>query len=75
MARILKRRALAAGLDPADLSGHSLRSGLATSAAKAGKNDRAIMRQGRWRSRGMVDRYVRDAKLLDDDNAASGIGL
>jgi len=75
VARILKRRALAAGLDPADLSGHSLRSGLATSAAKAGKNDRAIMRQGRWRSRGMVDRYVRDAKLLDDDNAASGIGL
>lgn len=39
------------------------------------EQDRAIMRQGRWRSRGMVDRYVRNAKLLDEDNAASGIGL
>lgn len=66
---------MAAGLDPADLSGHSLRSGLVTSAPKAGKNDRAIMRQGRWRSRAMVDRYVRDAKLLDGDNAVSWIGL
>lgn len=26
-------------------------------------------------SRTMVDRYVRDAKLLDDDNATAGIGL
>ena len=75
VARIIKRTALRAGLDPAELAGHSLRSGLATSAAKAGKNDRAIMRQGRWRSRAMVDRYVREAKLLDEDNAASGIGL
>jgi len=48
---------------------------LATSAAKAGKSDRAIMRQGRWTSRSTVDRYVRDAQLLDSDNAASGIGL
>ncbi|MEZ4339082.1 MAG: site-specific integrase [Sandaracinaceae bacterium] len=75
VARIVKRAALRAGLDPADFAGHSLRAGLATSAAKAGKNDRAIMRQGRWRSRAMVDRYVRDAKLLDEDNAAAGIGL
>jgi len=29
--------------------------------------------RGRWRSRGMVDRYVRAAKLLDEDNAASGM--
>jgi integrase len=75
VARIVKRTALAAGLDPAPYSGHSLRAGLATSAAKAGKRDRAIMKQGRWRSRAMVDRYVRDATLIDDDNAASGIGL
>lgn len=75
VARIVKRAALRAGLDPSDFAGHSLRAGLATSAAKAGKNDRAIMRQGRWRSRAMVDRYVRDAKLLDEDNAAAGIGL
>jgi integrase len=75
VARIVQRTALAAGLDPALYAGHSLRAGLATSAAKAGKRDRAIMKQGRWRSRAMVDRYVRDATLIDDDNAAAGIGL
>ena len=75
VARIVQRTALRAGLDPARYAGHSLRAGLATSAAKAGKRDRAIMKQGRWRSRAMVDRYVRDATLLDDDNAAAGIGL
>ena len=75
VARIVKRTALRAGLDPAPYAGHSLRAGLATSAAKAGKRDRAIMKQGRWRSRAMVDRYVRDATLIDDDNAAAGIGL
>lgn len=75
VARIVKRTALRAGLDPASYAGHSLRAGLATSAAKAGKRDRAIMKQGRWRSRAMVDRYVRDATLIDDDNAAAGIGL
>lgn len=75
IARIVKRTALRAGLDPAPSAGHSLRAGLATSAAKAGKRDRAIMKQGRWRSRAVVDRYVRDATLIDDDNAAAGIGL
>jgi site-specific recombinase XerD len=36
LARIIKRLARAAGLDPAVFSGHSLRSGLATSAAEGG---------------------------------------
>jgi integrase len=75
VARIVKRNALAAGLDPSRFAGHSLRAGLATQAAKNGKTDRAIMRQGRWAGRAMVDRYVRDARLLDGDNAAAGIGL
>lgn len=73
--RIVKRAVASVGLDPSKYSAHSLRAGLATTAAKAGKSDRAIMRQGRWASRGMVDRYVRDARLLDGDNAAAGIGL
>ena len=72
--RILKRRAAAAGVDVAGLSAHSLRSGLATASAKAGHGERSIMRQGRWSSRTMVDRYVRSAGLFED-NAASGIGL
>lgn len=70
--RAVKRAAKAAGL--AGFSAHSLRAGLATTAAKAGKGDRAIMKQGRWKSRAMVDRYVRDANLFTD-NAAAGIGL
>ncbi len=75
VARIVKRVAAAAGLDASRYSGHSLRAGLATSAAKAGKSDRAIMQQGRWSSRSMLDIYVREARLLDGDNAAAGIGL
>ena len=74
IARIIKNVTKAAGLDSSTYSGHSLRAGLATSAAHAGKADRSIMNQGRWKSRAMVDRYVRDANLFRD-NAASGIGL
>lgn len=70
--RAIQRAAKAAGLS--GFSAHSLRAGLATTAAKAGKSDRAIMKQGRWKSRTMVDRYVRDASLFTD-NAAQGIGL
>lgn len=72
--RVVKRAAARAGLDAARYSGHSLRAGLATSAARAGRSDRAIMRQGRWSSRAMVDRYVREADLWRE-NAAAGIGL
>jgi integrase len=74
IARIVKRNASAAGLDAARYSGHSLRAGLATAAAKAGKSTHAIMRQTGHKSADMVARYVRDAKLFDD-NAAAGIGL
>ena len=72
VARIVKRSAVLAGLDARNYSGHSLRAGLATSAARAGRDDRAIMRQGRWSSRAMVDRYVREADLFRD-NAAAGL--
>ena len=74
VALIIKRAAEGAGLDPAGYSGHSLRAGLATSAARAGKSERTIMRQGRWRSVTTARRYIRDADLYRD-NAASGIGL
>jgi integrase len=55
-------------------SGHSLRAGLATAAAKAGKSAMAIQKQTGHKSLAMVARYVRDAELFSD-NAASGIGL
>ena len=72
MARIVRRSVARIGMDPAAFSGHSLRAGLATSASAAGRDDRAIMRQGRWRSRTMVDRYVREGSLFRD-NAAAGL--
>ncbi len=72
VARIVKAAAERAGIDATLVSGHSLRSGLATSAALAGKSDRAIMAQGRWRSRAMMDRYVRSEDQWRD-NAASGL--
>lgn len=74
IARVVKRSAEAAGLDPAGFSGHSLRAGLATAAAKAGKSTHAIMRQTGHKSADMVARYVREASLFED-NAAAGIGL
>jgi len=74
ISRIVKRAARRAGLDPAAFGGHSLRSGLATQAADAGKPDRSIMRHGRWRDRRTLDKYVREAKAWKD-NAAQGIGL
>ncbi|WP_131746818.1 tyrosine-type recombinase/integrase [Frankia sp. Cppng1_Ct_nod] len=75
VARIVQRRVAAAGLSPADFAGHSLRSGFATAAARAGVTDRAIMRQGRWRSSTSLDSYVRAGRLFDRDNPSGKVGL
>lgn len=72
VARLIKRLADAAGLDPADYGGHSLRAGLATAAAAAGAEERDIMRQTRHKSERMVRKYIRGAKLFDR-NAADGL--
>ena len=53
-------------------SGHSLRAGFVTAAARAGKSNRAIMKMTGHKSHAMVDRYVRLANEFED-NAASGI--
>jgi len=74
VAEVVKRTAKAADLDPAQLAGHSLRAGLATSAAKAGKSERSIMAQTGHRSIAVARRYIRDGELFTD-NAAAGIGL
>ena len=74
VALIVKRRAQAAGLDPALYSGHSLRAGLATSAARNGASERSIMNQTGHRSAAMVRRYIREANLFQD-NAAGFTGL
>jgi integrase len=74
VALIVKRHAEAAGLDAAKYSGHSLRAGLATSAAMGGASERAIMRQTRHRSLPMVRRYIREGDLFRE-NAAAQVGL
>jgi integrase len=74
VARIVKRRAAAVGLDPDRYAGHSLRAGLATSAAAGGASERVIMAQTGHRSADMVRRYIREGNLWRE-NAASLAGL
>ena len=68
------RSAVAVGLDPSRYAGHSLRAGLATSAAAGGASERDIMQQTGHRSSDMVRRYIREANLFKS-NAASLAGL
>lgn len=74
VARIVKRAAKRARVSAAGLSGHSLRAGLCTAAAKAGKSVSAIKAQTGHKSDAMVQRYVRRGTIFED-NAAAGIGL
>jgi integrase len=74
LAKIIKRLAREAGLDPALFSGHSLRSGLATSAAEGGASERSIMEQTRHRSLKQIRKYIRRGSLFQD-NAAARSGL
>jgi len=74
VARAVQRAAAAAGLDPARYAGHSLRAGLATSAAAAGASERAIMNQIGHKSLPILRRYIRDGNLFTD-NAAATVGL
>jgi site-specific recombinase XerD len=70
VARIVKTAASRAGIDPATVSGHSLRGGFATSAAKAGAPERKIMRTTGHRSEAMVRRYIEAGDLFEE--SASG---
>jgi site-specific recombinase XerD len=74
IARIVQRAAHRSGLDPARYAGHSLRSGLAATAALGGAPERAIMRQGRWKSVAIARGYVH-AGTLFEENAAAYCGL
>lgn len=66
---ILKDYAQSAGLKAEAISGHSLRSGLVTSAAQAGVAIHRIMAQTGHRSVQMVSKYIRDANLFADNAA------
>lgn len=72
VAAILKRRVRDAGLDPAKFSGHSLRAGFVTSAARAGASASSIMASTGHTTLTMVSRYIRKATLFEDC-AAEGL--
>ena len=72
--RLVQRAAARAGLPPGRYSAHSLRAGLATSAANAGVSERAIMNQTGHRSLVVARGYIRQGTLFVD-NAAAQVGL
>jgi site-specific recombinase XerD len=74
VADVVKRYAAAVGLNATDFAGHSLRSGLATSAAMAGASERSIMAQTGHKSVTTVRRYIRDGSLFRE-NAVVAVGL
>ena len=66
VADIVKRHAGAAGLDPAEFSGHSLRAGFITSAAEAGEDALRIAEVSRHRSLDVLRGYVRRSSLFKE---------
>jgi integrase len=74
VARVVKKLAQRAGLDPGKYAGHSLRAGHATSAAIAGASERSIMNQTGHRSVQMVRRYIREGSLFRE-NSGGKLGL
>jgi integrase len=72
--KILKDLCEGAGMDRADVGGHSMRSGHATQAAENGASPFEIAAQGRWKSLMMVLVYVRMGKRFQN-NSANHLGL
>ena len=71
IARALQRWAFNLGIK-GWFSGHSMRAGFVTAAAKAGKSNRSIMKMTGHKTYAMVDRYVRLANEFED-NAANDL--
>jgi integrase len=74
VARAVKAAVGAAGYDPEEYAGHSLRSGFITSAARAGVAERHIQDQSGHRSLPVLRGYIRRGSLFMD-NAAAKVGL
>lgn len=69
VARIIKGYAAKVGLDPQQYSGHSLRSGLVTSAAQAGIANHKIRAQTGHTGDVMLNRYIRDGQMFTGNAA------
>jgi len=67
VALLIKEYLNLAGIESKNYSGHSLRSGFATSAAEAGVEERNIMAMTGHKSTEMVRRYIKEANLFKNN--------
>ena len=67
VALLIKKYLTLAGINSKNYSGHSLRSGFATSAADAGVEERSIMAMTGHKSPEMVRRYIKEANLFKNN--------
>ena len=67
VALTVKKFAAIAGLDSNNYSGHSLRSGFATSTAELGAEERSIMAMTGHKTTQMVRRYIQEANLFKNN--------
>ena len=74
VALLIKKYLEMAGINSKNYSGHSLRSGFATSAAESGAEERSIMAMTGHKSTEMVRRYIKEANLFKN-NALSKIKI
>jgi site-specific recombinase XerD len=67
VALIIKKYLQLAGIESKNYSGHSLRSGFATSAAESGVEERSIMAMTGHKSSEMVRRYIKEANIFKNN--------
>ena len=67
VALLIKKYLKLAGIESINYSGHSLRSGFATSAAESGAEERSIMAMTGHKSTEMVRRYIKEANLFKNN--------
>ena len=67
VALLIKKYLKLTGIDNKNYSGHSLRSGFATSAAESGAEERSIMAMTGHKSTDMVRRYIKEANLFKNN--------
>ena len=67
VALLIKEYLKLAGIESKNYSGHSLRSGFATSAAESGVEERSIMAMTGHKSTEMVRRYIKEADLFKNN--------
>ena len=67
VALLIKEYLRLTGIDSKNYSGHSLRSGFATTAAESGVEERSIMAMTGHKSTEMVRRYIKEANLFKNN--------